>query len=72
MNNTKSLVTGMKPRYETKLEQVESENLKAYPKENVLCYDGLYMQTQLQHNNNNDNNIYIYIYLSILYIYIYI
>ena len=43
MNNTKSSVTGMKPRYETKLEQVESVNLKAYLKENVLCYDGLYM-----------------------------
>ena len=43
MNNTTSLIIGIKPRDEIKLDHVELARSEAYPKENLLPEDGLYI-----------------------------
>ena len=55
MNNTESLMTGMKPKDTIKLETVPLN--KTYPKETVLPEDGLYRylyQSGEQHGDQKD------------------
>ena len=54
MNNTKSLLTGMKPRDAIKLGIVKLDKSDKHPKENVLLKDGLYRyldEPEDQHEN---------------------
>lgn len=54
MNNTKSLLTGMKPRDAIKLGIVKLDKSDKHPKENVLLEDGLYRhldEPEDQHGN---------------------
>ena len=55
MNNTKSLMTGMKPKDAIKLDTIPLN--KTYPKETVLPEDGLYRylyQSGEQHGDQKD------------------